>query len=102
MTGDQQHPTEASDRGEWLRLGVAAIAERARRPGPFTAWDIAAAGLPEPPHRSHWGLLLGIARREGLIVPVAVAPSSRPRTTRSLVRVWIGACHVLPEETTAA
>ena len=92
MTNDPRPLTTAAERAEWLRLLVAAVARRAKRPGHFTTFEVATeAQLPEPPHPSLWGIGTGIAHREGLIVSVAAGPSLRPRTNRSLVRVWLGA-----------
>jgi hypothetical protein len=95
-TGSGSHPrldpppTVASARAEWLHLAVAAIARRAKHPGRFTAYDVH-RDVPDPGHHNWWGIGMAIAHREGIIVPVAVAPSARPRTNRSLVRVWCGA-----------
>lgn len=84
-------PTVSTERGEWYRCGVAEVAKRAHHPGTFTVYDLALAGrIPEPPHPNMWGQLMSLARSAGLVVSVAAVPSSRPRTSRSLVRVWIG------------
>ena len=49
------------------------------------------AELPDPPTYTLLGAGTGIAHREGLIVTVAAVPSLRPRTAKSLVRLWSGA-----------
>lgn len=86
--------TIETERAEWLRQFVAAVARRAARPGPFTVFEVAKeANLPDPPHHTLWGSATGVAHREGLIVSVAATPSLRPRTAKSLVRLWIGARH---------
>ena len=88
-------PTPQTERGAWLRELVAALARRAARPGTFTVYEVAAeTRLPDPPHHSLWGVGTGIAHREGLIVTVAAVPSLRPRTAKSLVRMWVGARYV--------
>ena len=85
-------PTTATERGEWLRVFVAAIARRASRPGRFTVYDVAVQErLPEPPSSNLWGAGTGIAHADGLIVAVGAAQSLRPKTAKSLVRVWVGA-----------
>ena len=82
----------AAEHAEWLRLFIAAVARRANRPGTFTVFEVAKeAQLPDPPHANLWGTATGIAHRSGLIVSVAATPSLRPRTAKSLVRLWVGA-----------
>jgi hypothetical protein len=91
MTGPTP-PTPETERGQWLHGFVAALARRAARPGTFTVYEVAAeTQLSDPPHHSLWGVGTGVARREGLIVTVAAVPSLRPRTAKSLVRLWSGA-----------
>jgi hypothetical protein len=91
-TPDPRPPTLDSDRGAFLRLLVAAIARRAARAGTFTVFDVAKeSALPEPHHANWWGIGAGIAHREGLIVAVDAVQSKRPKTAKSLVRLWIGA-----------
>jgi hypothetical protein len=91
-TTDSTPPTLGTERGEFLRLLVAAIARRAARPGTFTVFDVAKeAALPEPHHANWWGIGAGIAHREGLIVAVDAVQSKRPKTAKSLVRLWVGA-----------
>jgi hypothetical protein len=85
-------PTLDTDRGEFLRQLVSAIARRAQRSGTFTVFDVARESvLPEPHHANWWGIGAGIAHREGLIVAVDAVQSKRPKTAKSLVRLWIGA-----------
>lgn len=96
------HSTIGGERGEWFRQFVAAVARRAARPGRFTCYDVARdANLAEPAHPNHWGSAMGICRAEGIVVPVAAVPSSRPRTARSLVRLWVGARFVEQSEDAA-
>src|SRR5204863_4603041 len=92
VTTSDEAPTLAADNNEFLRLLVALLARRGKQPGTFTVFEAAAgAQLPEPHHHSLWGIGTGIARREGLIVPVDAVPSLRPKTSKSLVRLWVGA-----------
>lgn len=85
-------PSAAAERAEWVARFVAAVTHRANRPGPFTTYEAAVeAQLPEPPCQNLWGAATGIAHRDGLIVAVAATPSLRPRTSKSLVRLWVGA-----------
>ncbi|MCX6467444.1 MAG: hypothetical protein NTW05_28255 [Pseudonocardiales bacterium] len=89
---DAEHPTESLDRAAWIAAGLRGVRLCALTPEPFTCYDVARRHqLAEPAHPNHWGILMGIARAEGIVVPVAATPSARPKTARSLVRVWIGA-----------
>ena len=84
-------PTASAERAEWISRFVDAIARRAALPGRFTTFEVAAeAQLPDPPSPNLAGVATGIAHRDGLIVAVAATPSLRPRTSKSLVRVWVG------------
>lgn len=92
---DDDQPTESTERGEWLRVVIAALARRAAKPGTFTTYEVARdEQLPEPPHHTLWGTAVHLARVEGLITSVAATPSLRPRTNSSLVRVWRGSRYV--------
>jgi hypothetical protein len=91
MDSESTPPTLDTVRGEFYRQAVAAVARRAMRPGRFTFFEAAKEGdVPEPGHKNWWGAAMGIAAHEGIVVPVDACPSLRPRTSRSLVRVWIG------------
>lgn len=90
----EQHPTQATDRAQWFAIAMKGVVKLAASGKRFTAFDLVTiCRVPEPPHPNCWGVLLGIAHADGLIVSVGAVPSSRPRTCKSLVRLWIGAAH---------
>lgn len=87
----EKPPTVESDRGNWLAMVLAAITTLANTGEPFEAFDtVRKLGVPEPPDHHLWGAAFGAARAQGLIVSVAATQSSRPRTAKSLTRLWIG------------
>lgn len=76
----------------WLDTAMQAVRAMAATGREFQAFDLVETyGVPDPDHANRWGALLNRAAREGLIVPVAAAPSRRPATARSLTRTWRGA-----------
>lgn len=90
----EQHPTPSTERAEWFAVALAGVRRLAATGRPFQAHDLVVLlGVPEPPDHHLWGPLMHVARTEGHIVPVAAVPSSRPKTARSLCRLWIGAAH---------
>lgn len=92
------HPTINTDRAEWLAVALAGVRRLAATGRPFQAHDLVSLlNVPEPPDHHLWGPMMSIARAEGYIVPVAAVQSSRPKTARSLCRLWIGAVHVQDE-----
>ena len=92
MTGQQDNPpTEGSDRTEWAAVAMKGIVKLAATGRPFAAFElVSTCDVPEPPHPNCWGPLLAYARSQGLIVAVAAVPSPRPRTRKSLCRLWVG------------
>jgi hypothetical protein len=74
----------------WKSCVDAGIAELARRGVPFQAVDLLDIGVPEPDHPNRWGPRLSAAARRGVIAPVGYAPSKRPTTSCSVVRIWRG------------
>jgi hypothetical protein len=85
----------AAEDNDWLATALSAVADLAAAGQPFTAYDLVTQrGVPEPRDGAHmWGALMAIARAHGIVVAVAAVPSSRPRTARSLCRLWVGAGH---------
>ncbi len=81
----------------WRDRCDAGIAELARRGEPFQAADLADHGVPEPDHPNRWGPRLLAASKAGLIEAVGYAPSKRPSTACSAVRVWRGTAAVQQE-----
>ena len=99
VTTERTPSTAAAERAEWIARFVAAVTRRANQPGTFTVFEAATeAQLPDPPRHTLWGAATGIAHREGLIVSVAAVPSLRPRTAKSLVRLWVGARYAEGDE----
>lgn len=94
----EQHPTINTESAEWLGVALAGVRRLAAAGRPFQAHDLVRLlNVPEPPDHHQWGPMMAIARAEGYIVPVAAVPSSRPKTARSLCRLWIGAQHAQDE-----
>lgn len=83
-----------AERQEWITTALRGVASLAAEGRPFQAHDLVLLrGVPEPPHHNFWGVMMGIAHSEGIVVPIAATPSTRPKTAKSLVRMWIGAQH---------
>jgi hypothetical protein len=74
----------------WKSCADAAIAHLAAQGRPFDAYAVAELGVPEPQHPNAWGARFHQAARDGVIQPCGVVQSRRPRTARSLVRLWVG------------
>ena len=86
-----QPTTAAAERAAWLEAFLSAVARRASQPGRFTVYDLAVQErLLDPPTPQLWGVGTGIAHADGLIVAVGATQSLRPKTAKSLVRVWVG------------
>ena len=79
--------------GWWRSCALAGVQHLAAIGEPFTAHDVAQLGVPDPDHPARWGALFRAARTEGLIVPVAIVPSTRRTVHGALVRLWVGAEH---------
>ena len=75
----------------WKSCALAAIECLARSGRPFTAYDAAQLGVPDPDHPSRWGGLFSAAAHAGLIRSAGVVRGSRASTHGAWVRVWIGA-----------
>ncbi len=76
----------------WIDTAMQAVRAMAATGRVFQCYDLVETyGVPDPDHANRWGALLTRAAREGLIVAVGAAPSSRPTTARSLTRTWRGA-----------
>jgi hypothetical protein len=77
----------------WALVCDNAIARLAADGHPFDAYDLIAAGVPEPAHPNHWGPRLAAARAAGRIEPAGWTTSRRPTTRNSAVRLWRGVTH---------
>lgn len=83
---------------DWRTQALTVIEKLAATGHPFTVFDVAHYGVPEPPDPAHdWGRLARDARHIGLIEPVKdeagddkAVPSKRPETKGSLVKLWRG------------
>lgn len=75
----------------WKACALAGVEHLAATGTPFTAYDVAALGVPEPDHPNRWGAVMNIAARAGTIRAAGYVPSPRPTVHRSVVRQWIGA-----------
>ncbi len=75
---------------EWFPRCAAAIAELARDGKPFQAFDLIAAGVPEPYDHHAWGKAFKDAARLGVIHHVGYGPSLRPTARKSLLNIWRG------------
>ena len=93
------HPTPATAKAEWFDAGLAGVSVLAAIGRPFQCHDLVLlCGVPEPLDHHWWGPLMNVARAEGYVVTVAAVASSRPKTAKSLCRLWIGAQHVEASE----
>lgn len=55
----------------------------------FQAFDLVAAGCPDPPDVAHgWGAALSAAAKASLVRCVGAEPSRRPSVRGSLTRLW--------------
>lgn len=96
---DAAHDTRQLDHVDvdawWASCCDAAITAAAATGLPFQAHDLTQPpyGLTEPSNPNFWGARFHIAARSGLIRSVGAAPSRRPTTAGSLVRVWQGVDH---------
>lgn len=76
----------------WRDTCDRAIDQAALTGRPFQAFDLCEwYGLPEPRSANAWGPRLSAAAKRGVIRAVGYAPSSRPTTAKSAVRLWQGA-----------
>jgi hypothetical protein len=90
-----QHPTKATASAAWFMLALQGVRRLAATGEQFQCHDLVTRyGVPEPPDHHQWGLLMRIARADGLVVPVGAVASSRPKTAHSLCKLWVGAQNV--------
>ena len=73
----------------WHRDALDRIAALAGTGTTFQAFDLAAAGIPEPEHPRQWGTLLSAASRMGVVRPVGQSASARPGNAHT-VTLWTG------------
>lgn len=81
---------EAGTDDWWKDCCDRAIAALAATGLPFQAADLADLGLPDADHPNRMGARFLAAARRGVIEPIGYAPSKRPSTACSAVRVWRG------------
>jgi len=87
-------PTVDSARAAWISEALGGVRKLAATGRPFQCHDLVLlCDVPEPPDHHQWGSLMSLARSEGIVVSVAATPSSRPRTAKSLCRLWVGVAH---------
>ncbi len=91
LTPDQVFDRVLEHTGDqWKAQALQAIATLAATGRRFQAHDLVRRGVPEPDHPNRWGAVFNLARRRGLITWAGYAPSNRPATKRSILRIWRG------------
>lgn len=87
----------------WIDIALRAVRTLAASGRPFQAHDLVLeCDVPEPRDHHQWGALMSIARAEGYVTAVAAVPSTRPKTARSLCRLWVGSVAWRSEQNAAA
>lgn len=76
----------------WLERATKAVRAAARAGGRFTSDDLREHHycVPEPAHGSHWGALLMLMHRRGVIERIGDATSRRPAAAGRKISVWQG------------
>lgn len=74
---------------DWHRDALNRVTALAGAGATFQAFDLAAAGVPEPEHPRQWGTLLSAASRMGVVRPVGQSASARPGNAHT-VTLWTG------------
>ena len=75
---------------DWHRDALSRVTALAGAGATFQAFDLAAAGVPEPDNPRRWGALFSAASRLGIIRPVGDSATARPGGGHH-VNLWTGA-----------